>query len=73
MHKASLVLACGADFRLIGPDATMLKAKVPLVSVCAVRTGAGKSQTTRKRRAASSARRDAGSSRSGTRCRTATS
>ena len=48
MHKASLVLACGADFRLIGPDATMLKAKVPLVSVCAVRTGAGKSQTTRK-------------------------
>jgi predicted GTPase len=48
MHKASLVLACGADFRLIGPDASMLKAKVPLVSVCAVRTGAGKSQTTRK-------------------------
>jgi predicted GTPase len=48
MHKASLVLACGADFRLIGPDASMLKAKVPVVSVCAVRTGAGKSQTTRK-------------------------
>ena len=48
MHKASLVLAGGADFRLIGPAATMLKAKVPLVSVCAVRTGAGKSQTTRK-------------------------
>jgi predicted GTPase len=48
MHKASLVLACGADFRLIGPNATMLKAKVPVVSVCAVRTGAGKSQTTRK-------------------------
>jgi predicted GTPase len=48
MHKASLVLACGADFRIIGPDATMLKAKVPVVSVCAVRTGAGKSQTTRK-------------------------
>jgi predicted GTPase len=47
MHKASLVLACGADFRLIGPDASMLKAKVPLVSVCAVRTGSGKSQTTR--------------------------
>jgi predicted GTPase len=47
MHKASLVLACGPDFRLIGPAATMLKAKVPVVSVCAVRTGAGKSQTTR--------------------------
>jgi predicted GTPase len=48
MHKASLVLACGADFRLLGPASTMLKAKVPVVSVCAVRTGAGKSQTTRK-------------------------
>ena len=48
MHKASLVLACGADFRLIGPNASMLKAKVPVVSVCAVRTGAGKSQTTRR-------------------------
>jgi predicted GTPase len=48
MHKASLVLACGADFRLIGPKASMLKAKVPIVSVCAVRTGAGKSQTTRR-------------------------
>ena len=48
MHKASLVLACGADFRLIGPKASMLKAKVPVVSVCAVRTGAGKSQTTRR-------------------------
>jgi predicted GTPase len=48
MHKASIVLAAGADFRLIGPDASMLPAKVPVVSVCAVRTGAGKSQTTRK-------------------------
>jgi len=48
MHKASMVLAAGADFRLIGPRASMLKAKIPLVSVCAVRTGAGKSQTTRK-------------------------
>ena len=48
MHKASLVLACGADFRLIGPNASMLKAKVPVVSVCAVRTGGGKSQTTRR-------------------------
>jgi predicted GTPase len=48
MHKASLVLACGADFRLIGPRATMLQARVPVVSVCAVRTGSGKSQTTRR-------------------------
>jgi predicted GTPase len=48
MHKASLVLACGADFRLIGPRATMIESKVPLVSVCAVRTGCGKSQTTRR-------------------------
>jgi predicted GTPase len=48
MHKASLVLACGADFRLIGPKASMLTAKVPVVSVCGVRTGSGKSQTTRR-------------------------
>lgn len=48
MHRASLVLSCGADFRLLGPSATMLKSKVPVVSVCAVRTGSGKSQTSRK-------------------------
>jgi len=48
MHKASMVLANGADFRLMGPKTTMLKAKVPLVSVCAVRTGSGKSQTSRQ-------------------------
>jgi len=48
MHKASLALANGADFRLMGPTSTMLKAKVPVVSVCAVRTGSGKSQTSRK-------------------------
>jgi len=47
MHKASLVNALGADFRLMGADPTMLKSKLPLISVCAVRTGAGKSQTTR--------------------------
>ncbi len=47
MHKASIVLANGADFRLLSPSATMLKAKVPVVSVCAVRTGCGKSQTSR--------------------------
>jgi predicted GTPase len=48
MHKASIVLANGADFRLMGPKSTMLKAEVPVVSVCAVRTGAGKSQTSRQ-------------------------
>ncbi len=47
MHKASQVLAAGADFRLLGPAQTMLKSNKPVVSVCAVRTGAGKSQTTR--------------------------
>ena len=48
MHKASLVLATGADFRLMGTDATQVKSTKPVVSVCAVRTGAGKSQTTRR-------------------------
>lgn len=48
MHKASFVNSLGASFRLLGADETMLPAKVPVVSVCAVRTGCGKSQTTRK-------------------------
>jgi predicted GTPase len=48
MHRASAVLAAGADFRLLGPNATMLEASRPVVAVCAVRTGAGKSQTTRR-------------------------
>ena len=48
MHRASEVLAAGASFVLLGPDATMLRANVPVVAVCAVRTGSGKSQTTRK-------------------------
>jgi len=47
MHKASLVLACGADFRLMGPKTTMVKSKLPVISVCAVRTGAGKSTVSR--------------------------
>ncbi|MDH4145233.1 MAG: GTPase [Acidimicrobiia bacterium] len=47
MHKASRVLAAGADFRLMGLDATMLAADVPVVAVCAARTGCGKSQTSR--------------------------
>jgi predicted GTPase len=48
MERASIVLAAGADFRLMGTRNTMLKAQVPVVSVCATRTGSGKSQTTRK-------------------------
>jgi predicted GTPase len=48
MHKASQVLAAGADFRLMGLKSTQIKSKLPLISVCAVRTGSGKSQTTRR-------------------------
>lgn len=48
MHKASLALAAGAGFRLLGPRETMLKSSKPVVAVCAVRTGCGKSQTTRR-------------------------
>ena len=48
MHKASMVLAAGADFRLMGAKLTQIKSTKPVVSVCAVRTGSGKSQTTRR-------------------------
>jgi predicted GTPase len=48
MHKASQVMAAGADFRLMGTANTQLKSARPVVSVCAVRTGSGKSQTTRR-------------------------
>ena len=48
MHKASVAMAGGADFTLIGATYTMLRASKPVVAVCAVRTGCGKSQTTRK-------------------------
>lgn len=48
MHKASLVNAAGADFRLMGTTYTQVKSTKPVVSVCAVRTGSGKSQTTRR-------------------------
>jgi predicted GTPase len=48
MHKASQVLAAGADFQLMGPGKTDLKSTKPVVAVCAVRTGSGKSQTTRR-------------------------
>jgi predicted GTPase len=47
MHAASRVLAAGADSRLMGSNATMLESRKPVVAVCAVRTGSGKSQTTR--------------------------
>jgi len=48
MHRASLVLAAGADYRLMGGKTTMPASSRPVVSVCAVRTGSGKSQTTRR-------------------------
>ncbi len=47
MHKASIALAAGADFRLLGPAATMVRSSKPVVAVCATRTGCGKSQTSR--------------------------
>ncbi len=48
MHRASLVNALGADFRLLGAGSTMLRSRRPVISVCAVRTGCGKSQTSRR-------------------------
>lgn len=48
MSLGSRAVACGADYVLLGTRSTMLEARVPVVSVCAVRTGSGKSQTTRK-------------------------
>ena len=48
MHRASAAMAAGPSWILLGPNDTMLDATVPVVAVCAVRTGSGKSQTTRK-------------------------
>jgi len=48
MHRASLVLAEGADFWLLGPNRTMLRSRCPVLAVVAARTGSGKSQTSRK-------------------------
>lgn len=48
MHLSAIVNAAGADFRLLGPKSTMLKSTKPVISVCATRTGTGKSQTSRK-------------------------
>lgn len=47
MHQASIALAAGADFLLLGPNSATLTSKLPVIAVCAVRTGVGKSQTTR--------------------------
>ncbi|MFA6582832.1 MAG: cyclic 2,3-diphosphoglycerate synthase [Elusimicrobiaceae bacterium] len=48
MKKGSLVTACGADFTILDASRTMIKSQKPVIAVCAVRTGCGKSQTTRK-------------------------
>src|SRR3989338_384483 len=48
MHKASIAMAAGANFALLGPRDTQLVSTKPVVSICAVRTGSGKSQTSRK-------------------------
>ncbi len=48
MHKASEVQAAGANFIILGAEQTMLKSKVPVIAVCAVRTGCGKSAATRR-------------------------
>jgi len=48
MHRSAIVNAAGADFTLLGPKQTMLKSKKPVIAVCAVRTGCGKSQISRK-------------------------
>ena len=48
MHLASRALACGADFRIIGPEHSFLKSSLPVISVCAVRTGSGKDSVVRR-------------------------
>jgi len=48
MHRASIALANGANFLLLGPKDTQIESKKPVISICAVRTGSGKSQTTRR-------------------------
>ena len=73
MHRASEVLAAGANFELLGPNETMLKATVPVVAVCAVRTGSGKSQTTREVAETLEGRRASAWWPFATRCRTGTS
>ena len=71
MHVGSRALAAGASYRLLSPHQTMLASSRPVVAVCAVRTGSGKSQTTR--RVAQILREPGSASPScATRCRTAT-
>jgi len=48
MSKSAIVNAAGADFKFMGPERTMIKSTKPVISICAVRTGCGKSQTTRR-------------------------
>jgi len=48
MERASMALATGADFKLMGPKSTMVESTKPVISICAIRTGSGKSQTTRR-------------------------
>ncbi|MGE5361197.1 MAG: cyclic 2,3-diphosphoglycerate synthase, partial [Bacteroidales bacterium] len=48
MHRSSVVNAAGASFKLLGAEQTMIKSTKPVISICAVRTGSGKSQTTRR-------------------------
>jgi predicted GTPase len=48
MHKAAIVNAAGADFKMLGPASTMIASSKPVIAVCAVRTGCGKSQTARR-------------------------
>lgn len=48
MERASMALSAGADFKLMGTNHTMIKSKKPIIAICAVRTGSGKSQTTRR-------------------------
>ena len=48
MHKASEILKCGSNFKLLGGEKTMIKSNKPVIAIGAVRTGSGKSQTTRR-------------------------
>ncbi len=48
MSRSAIVNAAGADFKVMGPNRTMLRSSKPVIAVCAVRTGCGKSQTTRR-------------------------
>ncbi len=48
MDRSSIAMAAGADFKLMGPESTMIKSSKPIISICAIRTGCGKSQTTRR-------------------------